>query len=104
MSAAQVKATLARYNAFKHEGDNADYDKFDGLMISLWSELNSGHRDVLEQLLKGPTWDGDIASKVARDDLIDWGLAVRCCFNFEQGYTGATYLAGSLWHVIKENK
>lgn len=86
------------------DSDSSDYDVYDGLAIALWMTLSSAHRDVLRQLMKAPTWDGDVCSKSARDDLIDCGLAVRCCFKFEQGYTTATYLAGSLWRIVKEGK
>jgi hypothetical protein len=59
-----------------------------------WDALSSGQREVLNQLLhQGPVWDGNIISKSARDDLIEAGLATRCCFLGEQGYTTATYKA-----------
>ena len=52
----------------------------------------SGHYESLVQLVKhGPVWDGDVISKTRRDDLIKWGLAVRCCYKGEQGYTAASY-------------
>lgn len=63
-----------------------------------WDGLDSGQREVLRQLLfQGPVWDGNIVSKGARDDLIDYGLATRCCFLGEQGYTAATYIAFSVF-------
>lgn len=62
-----------------------------------WDGLTSGEREVLKQLLfQGPVWDGCISSKVARNQLLDYGLATRCCFMGEQGYTAATYLAFSV--------
>lgn len=82
------------------ENDQIGSDEYDGAVMAFWAGLNHGHLDVLRQVLKAPTWDGDIASKSARDDLIKWGLAARCCFNFEEGYTTATYLAGSIWRVV----
>lgn len=40
--------------------------------------LDSNEREVLRQLFfQGPTWDGDVVSKVGRDGLVDRGLAVR---------------------------
>lgn len=60
------------------------------------SQLNGAHKDVLLQIWKRPTWDGDVCSKSARDDLLECGLAVRCCFNEEQGHTAATYAAHSI--------
>lgn len=63
-----------------------------------WDALSSAQREVLRQLLfQGPVWDGNVPSKSARDDLIVHGLATRCCFLGEQGYTAATYLAYSVW-------
>lgn len=62
----------------------------------VWDALSSAERDVLKQLLfQGPVWDGNIVSKSARGDLFEYGLAVRCCFLGEQGYTAATYAAYS---------
>lgn len=41
--------------------------------------LSSAERDVLTQLfLNGPTQDGDLCSKAARDELVEYGLARRC--------------------------
>lgn len=100
-----IEASLAEIKTIRDaDAETTDYDVYDGLMFALWSGFGSAHREVLKQLLTKPTWDGDICSKSARDDLIDWGLATRCCFNFEQGFTTATYLAGSVWRVIKEGK
>ncbi len=63
----------------------------------VWDALDSAQREVLRQLLfQGPVWDGNVVSKAARDDLIDYGLATRCCFLGEQGYTAATYTAYSV--------
>jgi len=60
----------------------------------VWDGLSSNQREVLKQLLfQGPVWDGYILSKSARDELISYGLATRCCFMGEQGYTAATYRA-----------
>lgn len=64
----------------------------------VWDALNSGQREVLKRLLfQGPVWDGNVPSKTARDDLIGYGLATRCCFLGEQGYTAATYAAYSVF-------
>ena len=64
----------------------------------VWDALTGGQRDMLKQLLfQGPVWDGNVIAKSYRDDLIDFGLAVRCCFMGEQGYTAATYPAYSVF-------
>lgn len=40
--------------------------------------LDSNEREVFRQLFfHGPTWDGDLCSKVGRDGLVERGLAVR---------------------------
>lgn len=63
----------------------------------VWDALDDAQREVLKQLLfQGPVWDGNVASKQARDDLIDYGLATRCSFMGKQGYTAATYTAYSV--------
>ena len=68
----------------------------------VWDALSPDRREVLKQLLfQGPVWDGNIASKRARDDLIAYGLATRCCFMGEQGYTAATYTAYSVFRQGK---
>jgi len=55
--------------------------------------------EQLEQLVRGPVWDGDIISKTYRDELFDMGLAIRVCCKGEQGYTGAKYTA---YTVVKK--
>lgn len=60
----------------------------------IWKLLEPVEREVLRQLLfQGPVGDGNIISKRARDNLISYELACRCCFMGEQGYTAATYPA-----------
>ena len=49
----------------------------------------------------GPVWDGNVVSKAARNDLIGFGLATRCCFMGEQGYTAATYKAFTVFEQGK---
>lgn len=62
-----------------------------------WDGLTPGEREQLKQLLfQGPVWDGCIISKSDRNQLMRYGLATRCCFMGEQGYTAATYLAYSV--------
>lgn len=73
------------------DGDPVTYDE---VAEMVWREMDNTQREVLRQLLfTGPVWDGNIISKGHRDDLIDWGLATRCCYMGEQGYTAATYRA-----------
>lgn len=54
--------------------------------------MTGAELDTLVALVEcGPLWDGDIPSKVGRDDLIERGLAVRVIVRMEDGYTAATY-------------
>lgn len=72
-------------------------DKYFAYGAIAWDGLTPTEREQLKQLLfHGPIWDGSVISKVNRDQLIDYGLATRCCFMGEQGYTAATYLAYSV--------
>ncbi len=67
-----------------------------------WDALKPAQREQLKQLVyQGPVWDGCVISKSDRDALIKYGLAVRCCFVGEHGYTAATYLVGT---VVEQGK
>lgn len=49
--------------------------------------------DTLIALVEqGPLWDGDVPSKVGRDNLIERGLACRVIVAGNDGFTAATYL------------
>ena len=63
--------------------------------------FDSRLHEQLDQIVNGPIWDGDVISKSCRDELFDYGLAVRVCVNGEQGYTGATYFAYTVNKKIK---
>lgn len=60
--------------------------------------------EQLGQLVNGPVWDGDIISKADRGQLFDLGLAIRVCSKGQQGYTGATYTAYSIWSCLHERQ
>lgn len=82
-------------DALKRMNDDDGYFTYGAVA---WDALDPSQREVLKQLLfQGPVWDGNIISKGHRDDLIEHGLATRCCFLGEQGYTAATYLAFSVF-------
>lgn len=73
----------------KMKADSNDYFTYAGIV---WDALDSTQREQLKQLLyQGPVSDGCVISKKARNDLIRFGLATKCCFLGEQGYTAATY-------------
>ena len=80
----------------------ADEDQYEAGYALCWDALNSGEREVLNQLLHtGPVWDGNIISKCDRNTLISIGLAVRCCFKGEDGYTAASYSALGVFKADK---
>jgi hypothetical protein len=61
--------------------------------------MSAAQREQLAQLVhQGPIYDGDVVSKNARDDLIEWGLASRACVKGQQGYTAANYRG---WDVLR---
>lgn len=75
-------------------------DEWDAAASNVYTTLTPAQREVLKQLLfRGPVHDGDIASKAARGDLFGLGLAVRCCYKGQQGYTAATYQAYSIYRA-----
>lgn len=73
--------------------------EWDQAAADVYNAMGSGHHEVLRQLVaEGPIWDGDIVSKIHRDDLLLWDLGVRVVFRNEQGYVAATYTG---WSVLK---
>lgn len=79
-----------------------DNDCYFTYALVVWDALNNAQREQLKQLLyQGPVTDGAIISKQSRNDLIRFGLATRCCFLGEQGYTAATYPA---YTIAKQGK
>lgn len=89
MSGEQVRSAIEAMR----EGDG----KYFSYGAIAWDGLTEGEREQLRQLLfQGPIWDGSVISKCDRDQLIRYGLATRCCFMGEQGFTAATYLAYSV--------
>lgn len=86
-------------NAVEKMGTDAGYFSYGAIV---WDALPDGRREQLKQLLyQGPVYDGSVISKSARDDLLKLGLAVRCCFMGEDGFTAASYAAYS---VAKQGK
>lgn len=93
-AAAQIKAAIVKMKA-------SDEGWFSYASI-VWDALSSGEREQLNQLLhQGPVYDGNVLSKSNRSNLIDYGLAVRCCYKGEQGYTAATYAAYTVFNSSK---
>ncbi|MDE1495699.1 hypothetical protein KKJ25_12265 [Xenorhabdus bovienii] len=76
-------------------GENADSNYFEYAKLVATALPNYLH-EALIQLVNGPVHDGDVMSKTYRDELLDYGLGIRCCHQGKQGYTGATYFAYSV--------
>lgn len=75
-------------------------EKADALIVDIRLALPKTHRLQLKQLInRGPVEDGDVMSKQARGDLIQWKLAARVLVKGKWGYTAATYLGG---HVLSD--
>lgn len=89
----RAKAESGRLKQLKNAVEQMDTD--DGYFSYgpiAWDALSDAEREVLNQLLHtGPVWDGNILSKSGRDTLLEFGLAVRCCFLGEDGYAAASY-------------
>lgn len=80
------------------DDDDCPTPEFEAGCAKIYELIGPWPREVLKQLLfKGPVFDGDISSKSARNALLTLGLAVRCCFKGEQGYTAASYRGGSVF-------
>lgn len=66
-----------------------------------WHNLSGAAKDVLICLCKhGPTYDGDVPSKVGRDELLDKQMAAKIVLkNNEQGYQAATYKGSHVYRA-----
>lgn len=54
--------------------------------------LQGKHIDTLVVLAEhGPCWCGDVPSKSARDDLVEWGYAISTWVKGEEGYYVLTH-------------
>src|ERR1700737_4079890 len=54
--------------------------------------------DTLVALVEqGPLWDGNVPSKIGRDEMIALGLGFRTLVNGEDGFTAPTYKARDLY-------
>lgn len=55
----------------------------------------------LQQLVRGPVWDGDVINKGQRAELFEMGIAIRVCHKGEQGYTGSKYIGYSILKAME---
>lgn len=69
----------------------------------LWHKLSGAAKDVLRCLCEnGPTYDGNVPSKMGRDELLREGYAAKIVIkNIDWGYQAATYKGA---HVYKAGK
>lgn len=94
----QVRREIQNLCAEILDKDDFGSPAFDVACWALWQAMDGGQREVFKQILfKGPVYDGDIASKAARGTLFQLGLAVRCCFKGEPGFTAASYRAYTVY-------
>jgi hypothetical protein len=65
----------------------------------LWRSLSGAARDTIHCLFKyGPTYDGNVPSKLGRDELLDKKLAVKMCMKMgEDGYQALSYLGNRVY-------
>jgi hypothetical protein len=60
-------------------------------LISEVQAFDSGERDTIKACyLKGPLFDGDIPSKIARDKLIEKGFIAKVVVKGEDGFNACT--------------
>lgn len=87
-----IYSTIRTLVTIAHQNNDAYFD----LVKAIARLLPKGALEQLKQLVGGPVWDGDVISKLYRDELISLCLAVRVCNKGEQGYTAATNIAFSI--------
>lgn len=86
------------------EFECAEYasDEYHAAAKGVWAKMTGAERDSLHQLLfaASPVWDGDHISKSGRDGCIGAGLATRCVYQGEEGYTAATYRGAAVYRSV----
>lgn len=64
--------------------------------------MNSGMRDCIRaSFLNGPLDDGDVPSKVGRNELLTSGYMSKIVVNGEEGYNALTYKGARAYRLIK---
>ena len=77
--------------------------KYEETLKSVTRLLPSSHKEELINLNNnGPVYDGDVISKVIRDDLLEWGFASRAMIKGNSGYTVANYRGFDLFKAWEE--
>jgi hypothetical protein len=75
--------------------------KCDVAIYAIAHSINEVHYDILMQLYRSPTQDGNICSKSMRDELKLWKLATDIIINKEDGYTGLTNMGLAVLKTIE---
>jgi hypothetical protein len=79
-----------------------DGDDYFNIVSSIALIFPSKLTEQLKQLVKNPTYDGDVICKSYRDELLTIGLATRVCCGGQQGYTAAKYIAYSVLNKLQQ--
>lgn len=67
-------------------------------------KLTGSQHDTLVALVeRGPLYDGDLPSKIARDELVEKGLAIQILHRGSDGYTAATLEGGEVFKRVFGN-
>lgn len=82
-------------------GQDQCSDAYEVACFALGKAMSTTHIEQLGHLVKnGPLWDGDVISKSARNDLIEWGLAGRALVKGQEGYTVANYRGNNVYRAM----
>lgn len=95
-----------------HKGEGELIELYEKWYNDTAKVLDGGEVDTLICLItKGPVWDGDVPSKIARDTLISIGLAHKCVVgintissagkSYSWGYQVATYRGAYVYEALK---
>jgi hypothetical protein len=66
--------------------------------------LSGEAKEVLRQIVKKPTFDGDVVSKAGKSELFKHKLILRICNNNEFGDNAANYLGWLVYEEIIKNE
>lgn len=67
-------------------------------------KLSGEAREVLDQIIKSPTFDGDVTSKQGKSELFSHKLILRIANNNEFGDNAANSLGFEVWRELQKNK
>lgn len=71
-------------------------------LILRTEELSSAARVTLRACYNlGPVWDGDLPSKIGRDELEDLGMVQGVVVKGEEGYNACTYMGARAYRLLE---